>query len=85
MDALAATPGIPTSYYKQGELCGWCVRVACVDTACQDALLRTDLFMVADSCTDCKGDDLLISAGIQNVTGELWVTSKGRIRKLKCC
>ncbi len=44
--------------------------MACTDAACKDALLHSDLLMIADSCKDCRGDDLLVSArGIQNVTG----------------
>jgi hypothetical protein len=80
--ALLAAAGIPEAYYRTGELCGWCVRVACIDTACTDALLRSDLFMIADSCKDCKGDSLLISAkGIQNITGGARVLRPGAMQR----
>ncbi|GAB4818171.1 hypothetical protein N2152v2_005217 [Parachlorella kessleri] len=62
--------GIPEALYRTGELCGACVRMSCTDTVCQDALLRSRTFMIVDSCRDCKGNDLVISAkGFANLTG----------------
>ncbi|KAI3434688.1 hypothetical protein D9Q98_002751 [Chlorella vulgaris] len=62
--------GLPDALFQNGRLCGTCVRVWCVDSICLDPLVRNATFMVTDRCTDCKGDDLLVSArGFANLTG----------------
>jgi hypothetical protein len=61
---------LPTTLYRSGELCGGCVRLWCVDSVCQDALVRNASFMVTDSCKDCTGNSLLVSErGFTNLTG----------------
>jgi hypothetical protein len=57
--------------YRSGQLCGACVRMVCADSVCKDALLRESLFMITDSCRDCQGSNLVVSAaGFGNLTGD---------------
>ena len=62
--------GLSPQYFQQGELCGLCLRVWCVDTICPNAMLNSSLFMIADKCDQCSGNDIVISfQGIQELTG----------------
>ena len=54
--------GVSLPLYGRGEVCGACVQLYCVDASCNAPLLTNRTFMVADSCRECKGNDLVISA-----------------------
>ncbi|KAG7674463.1 hypothetical protein Ndes2437B_g00729 [Nannochloris sp. 'desiccata'] len=54
--------GVSLPLYGTGEVCGACVQVHCVDAACNAPLLANRTFMVVDSCKECIGNDLVISA-----------------------
>lgn len=61
--------GLPEAVFQGGAACGACIRIWCVDSVCLDPLIRNASFMVADSCLDCQGQDLLVSApGFANLT-----------------
>ncbi|KAL4441853.1 hypothetical protein ABPG77_003769 [Micractinium sp. CCAP 211/92] len=62
--------GLPVPLFHEAELCGACVRMWCVDTVCNDALVKSDLFMITDSCKECGPTDLLASGpGLTNLSG----------------
>ncbi|KAL4433948.1 hypothetical protein ABPG75_000389 [Micractinium tetrahymenae] len=62
--------GLPVSLFHEAELCGACVRMWCVDSVCDDALVKSDLFMITDSCKECGPTDLLASGpGLTNLSG----------------
>jgi hypothetical protein len=62
--------GIPVEAYRGGELCGLCLRMYCVDSVCEGALLRNETFMVLDSCQECRGNDIVASGpGMQLLSG----------------
>jgi len=54
--------GVSLPLYGSGEVCGACVQVYCVDASCNAPLLANKTFMVVDSCRECNGNDLVISA-----------------------
>ena len=51
-------------------MCGLCVQMWCVDSVCADPLLSNLTFMITDSCRECKGDSLVVSArGAADLSG----------------
>jgi hypothetical protein len=62
--------GVSLPMYRGGEVCGACIQLYCVDAACAAPLVTNKTFMVVDSCRECKGNDLVISArGSLNLSG----------------
>lgn len=62
--------GIPMQFYRNGELCGLCMRLWCVDSICKEPLIANRTFMIADSCQDCRGNNIVTSArGLQDLAG----------------
>ena len=58
--------------YRNGEICGVCIQLWCVDSVCEDTLVRNATFMIVDSCQDCKANNIVVSGlGAANLTGEL--------------
>lgn len=54
--------GLPLPLYGTGASCGGCVQVWCVDSICKNTLVANATFMITDSCHDCQGNSLVISA-----------------------
>jgi len=62
--------GLPKPMYRDGQLCGLCIRVWCVDSVCQSPLVTNTTYMVTDSCEDCKNNDIVVAArGTAGMTG----------------
>lgn len=62
--------GISSALYAQGQYCGLCMNVTCVDTVCPRAMLDFAIFTIVDSCEQCGDSDFTISApGEGNLTG----------------
>lgn len=56
--------------YRNGEICGVCIQLWCVDSVCEDTLVRNATFMIVDSCQDCKANNIVVSGlGAANLTG----------------
>lgn len=61
--------GISNTLYAQGQYCGLCMNITCVDTVCPRAMLDYSIFMIVDSCENCQDTDFTISApGEGNLT-----------------
>lgn len=54
--------GIPEGMYANGRYCGACARVVCVDAICPQAFNSSAVFQVVDSCSQCAGADVIMSA-----------------------
>lgn len=60
---------IPTTMWYDGQLCGACVNVTCVDTICPTPFTTYGVFQVVDSCEQCTSNNIVLSAsGIGEVT-----------------
>lgn len=60
---------IPTDMWYDGQLCGACVNVTCVDTICPTPFTTYGVFQVVDSCEQCSSNAIVLSAaGIGEVT-----------------
>jgi hypothetical protein len=55
--------GVSLPMYRNGEVCGACVQLYCVDALCDFPLVANRTFMVVDSCKECQANDVVISAG----------------------
>lgn len=60
--------GLPVELFREGLLCGACVRMWCVDSICEDAGIRNATFMASGWAA--SGGNVLIRAAQQGPLGD---------------